>query len=351
MSRVVFVHLNNGFTGSPRMLSQFIECNSELLLKHNVYLITNSEKGLLPVESYKTRLLTYKFDSQRKLLSVFRFVLAQIKMFYHLLLLRPERVVVNTIHPLSALIYCLIFRIKTLVYLHEHGFNSKYLSKLAFSLVSKFDCIVVSKSLKHKIGIEKKAIILFNCHSMVPISRTANQINSIGLVTMANFEKKGLPAFITISKHFPNLKFIVQTGLNEEDLKRATDGIHYPNIFFEAQTRDMQSFYGRIDLLLNLSNPDFCIETFGLTLIEAQATGIPVIGPSFGGPLEIINDEVDGFLVDPRNIDELVSKIELLSSDRNFYNEMCKKALVNSKRFSEQTYCLSAQEIMNFFMK
>ena len=44
-------------------------------------------------------------------------------------------------------------------------------------------------------------------------------------------------------------------------------------------------------------------EPFGMVIIEAMALEKPVIATSIGGPLEIISNEVDGFLVPPENPD------------------------------------------------
>ena len=42
-------------------------------------------------------------------------------------------------------------------------------------------------------------------------------------------------------------------------------------------------------------------EAFGLTVIEAMSTGLPVFATCFGGPLEIIEDGISGFHVDPNH--------------------------------------------------
>ena len=63
-------------------------------------------------------------------------------------------------------------------------------------------------------------------------------------------------------------------------------------------------------------------EAFGLTVLEAMISGLPTFATRFGGPLEIIQDKVNGFYINPNNHEEIAETIlEFLSKcDFNPHN-------------------------------
>ncbi len=50
-------------------------------------------------------------------------------------------------------------------------------------------------------------------------------------------------------------------------------------------------------------------EAFGLTVLEAMISGLPTFATRFGGPLEIIQDGVNGFYINPTNPEEMAAKL------------------------------------------
>ncbi|OCQ90584.1 sucrose synthase [Nostoc sp. MBR 210] len=50
-------------------------------------------------------------------------------------------------------------------------------------------------------------------------------------------------------------------------------------------------------------------EAFGLTILESMISGLPTFATQFGGPLEIIQDKVNGFYINPTNLAETATKI------------------------------------------
>lgn len=50
-------------------------------------------------------------------------------------------------------------------------------------------------------------------------------------------------------------------------------------------------------------------EAFGLTVLEAMISGLPTFATQFGGPLEIIQDKLNGFYINPTHQEETAEKI------------------------------------------
>jgi len=72
-------------------------------------------------------------------------------------------------------------------------------------------------------------------------------------------------------------------------------------------------------------------ETFGLVVIEAMANGICMCATNKAGPLEIIEDGVDGVLFE-RNSEDLKDKIKMLYEDRELKERL---ALAGQKKARE----------------
>lgn len=68
-------------------------------------------------------------------------------------------------------------------------------------------------------------------------------------------------------------------------------------------------------------------EGMGRVLIEAMASGKPVIGSKVGGIPSLINDGESGFLFESENVSELAEKLEILMADEELARNMGENAL------------------------
>lgn len=72
-------------------------------------------------------------------------------------------------------------------------------------------------------------------------------------------------------------------------------------------------------------------EAFGLTILEAMITGLPTFATRFGGPLEIIQDKVNGFYINPTNHEEMADIILKFVTDcdqnPNLWHELSQRSI------------------------
>jgi phosphatidylinositol alpha 1,6-mannosyltransferase len=88
---------------------------------------------------------------------------------------------------------------------------------------------------------------------------------------------------------------------------------HLPGAVFLGERRgeDLAAVYASLDVFVH-SGP---YETFGQTLQEAAASGLPVVAPAAGGPLDLVADGVTGYLVPPSDPDAFTAAVARLAAD------------------------------------
>lgn len=97
--------------------------------------------------------------------------------------------------------------------------------------------------------------------------------------------------------------------------------------------KDMVSVYKDASILAMSSR----YEGLPMVLLEAQAAGLPIV--SFEckcGPKDVIENGVDGFLVEDGDIEQLAQKLVVLMQDANLRKQMGSAAYAHSDRYSEE---------------
>ncbi len=89
-------------------------------------------------------------------------------------------------------------------------------------------------------------------------------------------------------------------------------------------------------------------EALGCVYLEAMASGLPSIGCKNNGIDEIIEDGVDGFLIDVKNVNQIVTSVEKLI-DKEVRTKMAKKA--REKVESSYTWNDSAKCVADIYKK
>lgn len=135
-----------------------------------------------------------------------------------------------------------------------------------------------------------------------------------------------LQAFPEIVKEINDAKLlIVGEGPEKKKLMRLAR---------ELKIRKRVEFVGwipreRINYYYQNSNllvvPSVWYEVCGIVILEAFATGRPVVASRIGGIPDVINDNLNGYLVEPKNPNQLAKKIINILSDKDLAVKMGRK--------------------------
>ncbi len=145
-----------------------------------------------------------------------------------------------------------------------------------------------------------------------PTKRTDLAVDVAGLVA------REVPEF--------ELRVVGEGQFRDEDraLERAlrsrvgADDLLSRHVRFTGRTDDVASELAGCRALLHC-RPD---EPFGIVLTEAMAAGLPVVAPAAAGPLEIVEDEVTGFLYPPGDAGAAAGHVRRLCEDRELARRM-----------------------------
>ena len=118
-------------------------------------------------------------------------------------------------------------------------------------------------------------------------------------------------------------------------------GVKAKQVVIQKRLNDYVRFLGPSDAINEvLQNADIFIlpsiyEGIPITLIEAMASGLPIIASSVGGIVDMLTHEIDAILINP-NVNELVDSIKLLIADLELRKKIGENAYERSRAFSLQ---------------
>lgn len=142
-----------------------------------------------------------------------------------------------------------------------------------------------------------------------------------------------------------NCKLVILGKLKEEHVELLKDHkIKYENCFNISQ-EELVKLYERVDMLSFVST----YEGFGLPVVEAQATGRPVITSNISSMPEVAGD--GALLVDPFNVKEIRDGILKIINEHNLRETLITKGFQNVKRFKPDSIAKMYYELYELIQK
>lgn len=126
-----------------------------------------------------------------------------------------------------------------------------------------------------------------------------------------------------------------------ESLRQMASDLELP-VTFTGHVDDPGKIMRDSDVLVHCSTTP---EPFGQVVVEGMSAGCAVIATRPGGPTEIVDDEIDGLLVDPNDDAQLADAMSRLINDKSLRTRLAQAGRAKSARFSiEQT----AADVIDF---
>jgi len=125
---------------------------------------------------------------------------------------------------------------------------------------------------------------------------------------------------------------IVGSGEDEKALKDQAQNLGIINrIDFVAATKNVEKYYKTSSFYCMSSR----FEGFPMVLLEAQSFGLPLVAFDCDtGPSEIIENEMNGYLVEPLNVQELANKLVFVCNmSLGDYKRMIDLSRISSEKF------------------
>ena len=353
---IVFIHLLNDRSGSPRVLGHAMRALAAQDPMQLLYLGSGGD-GFLGEMVPQARRYAYRRGTNRWA-TLWAYLRSQWELWRGLRRARDfdsgALLYVNTLLPFAASLYGRLSGRRVVCHLHEVSLRPRMLQwfLLRVAIWSAHRVICVSEFHRRRLGLQDAASVRVVANTVdaamfdagkrsVYASRRAGVFRICMLCALRDY--KGVPEFVGLARCFADsddVEFELVVSDSADAAQRYwTEREALPaNLYVRHAVADTSRVYARASLVVNLSRVDQCEETFGLTLLEAMAFGIPVIAPPAGGPAELITDDVQGYLVDSRNADALRAAVERLAGDETLCQRMSRQCRLRAEALSPAVF-------------
>lgn len=166
-------------------------------------------------------------------------------------------------------------------------------------------------------------------------------------------EKKGVSYAIETMRQVNNAMLVIAgDGPLKSKLQRQAETVQKESgstiLFLGAKTHEeLKGIYASADLFVmpSITAKDGDKEGFGLVILEAFASGLPIVASRSGGITDIVKDGVNGYLAEEKDVSGLADRINIVLQDKNIYNKMQTEAKKTAQRYD---YCEIAKRYAVF---
>ena len=341
---ILFVHPNNDYTGSTKVLADVIK---EKYYNDNCIALSLcfNDGFLSDIQQLEICKIFYPLIKGKSIpvFSSFISLIDRIAKFVKEAK-QSDIIYINTIKPYYAAVIAQMMHKKIIWHIHEK-YTTGSVTKIVYEYIqSHTDAhfIFVSKYVQNQYVISKNSTREIRYNRLPEDFTKTIEIRPLekrertNLLVAAGLSKfKGVYNFVELARSLPDYNFHLVLSCSEEEKEGFVKSTRPPgNVKIWSRQNDMHPFYYEADVIMNMTIPSLCVETFGMTILEGMAYGLPAIVPNVGGPIELVHNGVEGYTIDVTDFKELSDAIVKITSDKTTYEKFSVAALKRSQDFS-----------------
>lgn len=355
---ILFLHSSSEFYGSDKSLYNLVvNLNNNENMINKVYVILptrgilktkieNASKNTITINCHNVGVLRRK---NFNLVGIIRYFIEYIESFIYLLYYIDKNninvVYTNTSVVMPGGLAAKVLSVKNIWHIRETLDKNSFVNRVIIKYITFLSDSIIANSQStldnFLLKPFKNSHVVYN--AVEPIKTVSpkfvfkNKDFVIGMAGRIN-SWKGQEIFIEAASKIKNklnsqfnIMFLIAGDAYSGDeylVKNLNDKIRMLGMEDEirllGQVNEMDGFYNSIDIFVLPSTKP---EPFGLVIIEAMSLGIPVVASNMGGPLEIIDDNIDGMLFESKSSDDLCDHIVKLILNKDIYNFIGKNAV------------------------
>ena len=172
--------------------------------------------------------------------------------------------------------------------------------------------------------------------------------NKLKLIAIGSLVKKKNQTFLIdvvaelINQHIDVELSIVGDGKLKKELANKIERLNLQHVIhLLGNQKDIAACLTNADVFVHSAT----YEPFGLVLLEAMASGTPIVSINGQGNKELITNYENGFILDQPKPDEFAEKIIELYRDQQLYQHFQKKGVEFSQQFDIKNYVIKLLNI------
>ena len=282
--------------------------------------------------------------------------LAVLKVIWALLkIIKNEKINVVHCHNRMAAFYVSLLRIyKKCLFIttaHNTFFNKKLLTRFSYKHSNLIACgDVVKNNLVEFYNLPKDQVsVIHNAvkpdDKSVNHDKLINELHKDGFFVVANIGRlnkvKGFEYYLKaipsiLQKHPKTVFLIVGSGELEQELRNLAKSLNVESyVHFLGYRNDVRNIMKQVDLVVSSSFH----EGLPLTPIEAFSVGRTIVATDVDGTVEIVEDNINGLLIKPKNAQMIADKVNYLIENPDILQNMEEKAKETfNKKFSFEVF-------------